>query len=488
MVDTERELDADLVARLLVVGVGGAGGNAIRAMLRAQPRGVEFLAINTDAQALARTGATSRLRIGERLTRGLGAGGNPEVGLRAAEESHDAIRTALAGTDMVFITAGMGGGTGTGASPAVAVAAREVGALVVGIVTTPFVFEGEPRRLAAERGLAALREQVDTIIIVPNERLLRLAGTSTRLGDAYALADDVLRQGVESISTLITTPGHINLDFADVRAVMADAGSAHMGTGEGSGERRAAAALEAALTNPLLELDITGARAVLVNVTGGPDLTVREIGETMERLRQRLHPSANILFGTVDDPAYEGRVRITLVAAGFEPAVTHAGRPALGYQAREPHISHEPRVSPVTAPRLPAPETRAARAPSDDADLRALAGAAYPSGNATRMPATPPIDPIRVVRRQDEASGTATYGDDDGLEPVWPAAGVTRPAPPPAAVPVPVPQRAPVAPSLADELDEPRAGQARLRPAGQEDARRAGHGGIELPGFLRPRR
>jgi cell division protein FtsZ len=201
-------------------------------MLRAQLEGVEFLAINTDAQALAQTGAPRRLRIGERLTRGLGAGGDPEVGLRAAEESHEAIRAALTGADMVFITAGMGGGTGTGASPAVALAAREVGALVVAVVTTPFDFEGRPRRLAAERGLAALREQVDTLIVVPNERLLRLAGPATRMSEAYALADDVLRRSVQAISELVLTPGRINLDFADVRAVMADAGPALMAVGK----------------------------------------------------------------------------------------------------------------------------------------------------------------------------------------------------------------------------------------------------------------
>ncbi|GAC1454337.1 MAG: hypothetical protein PVSMB4_14950 [Ktedonobacterales bacterium] len=311
------------MARLRVVGVGGAGGNAVRSMLRAQVRGVEFLAVNTDAQALAQVGAPELLRIGEKLTRGLGAGGNPEVGLRAAEESHDALRAALAGADMVFITAGMGGGTGTGASPVIAVAAREVGALTVGIVSTPFAFEGEPRRMAAERGLAALREQVDTLIVIPNERLLQLAGQSMRMSQAYALVDDVLRQGVQAITDLIAIPGHINLDFADVRTVMADAGSALMSMGQASGEQRAVEALRAALTNPLLDLDITGARAVLVSVTGGPDLMIHEVSEVVEALHQKIHPGANVLFGTVEDPAYEGQIKVTLVATGFDPRVTH---------------------------------------------------------------------------------------------------------------------------------------------------------------------
>jgi cell division protein FtsZ len=327
------------VARLRVAGVGGAGGNAIRGMRRAQVRGVEFLAINTDAQALSLTDAHMCLRIGERLTRGLGAGGNPDVGLRAAEESHEAIRAALAGADMLFLTAGMGGGTGTGASPAVAMIARELGVLTVAIVSTPFTFEGEPRRLAAERGLTALREQVDTLIVVPNERLLRLGGHSLRMSEAYALADDVLRQGIQAISDLIAVPGHINLDFADVRAVMAEAGSSLMSVGIAGGEDRGLAALRAALTNPLLDVDITGARSVLVNITAGADLTIQEAGVIVTSLREMVHPEANILFGTVEDQGYEGQIKVTLVATGFEPGVSHAAAnsepPPVWHIARE---------------------------------------------------------------------------------------------------------------------------------------------------------
>jgi cell division protein FtsZ len=361
----EYEPRAEGVARVRVVGVGGAGGNAIRSMVRAQVRGVELLAINTDAQALAHTGAPQCLRIGTKLTRGLGAGGNPEIGLRAAEESHDAIRAALASADMVFITAGMGGGTGTGASPAVAVTARELGALTVAIVTTPFAFEGEPRRLAAERGLAALREQVDTLIVVPNDRLLRLGGQSLRMSQAYALADDVLRQGVQAIADLITIPGHINLDFADVRAVMADVGSTLMSIGQASGEQRAAEAVRAALENPLLDFDITGAHAALINITGGPDLMIHEVHAIVAGLREKLHPGANVIFGTVEDPALEGQIKVTLVATGFEPRAARASayedlaalrRRAPASAAGDERPSYATRLPPVEETRaLPEP-------------------------------------------------------------------------------------------------------------------------------------
>jgi cell division protein FtsZ len=240
---------------------------------------------------------------------------------------------------MLFLAAGMGGGTGTGASPAVAMIARELGVLTVAVVSTPFSFEGEPRRRAAERGLAALREQVDTLIVVPNERLLRSGGQSLRMSEAYALADDVLRQGIQSISDLIAVPGHINLDFADVRAVMAEAGSALMSVGLASGEDRGLAALRAALTNPLLDVDITGARSVLVNITAGADLTIQEAGVIVTSLREMVHPEANILFGTVEDSGYEGQIKVTLVATGFEPRVPHAadnaGPPPVRHIARE---------------------------------------------------------------------------------------------------------------------------------------------------------
>lgn len=468
----ERQSTGAGVARLRVVGVGGAGGNAIRSMLRAEVRGVEFLAVNTDAQALAQVGAPESLRIGEKLTRGLGAGGDPEVGLRAAEESHDAICAALAGADMVFITAGMGGGTGTGASPVIAVAAREVGALTVGIVSTPFAFEGEPRRMAAERGLAALREQVDTLIVIPNERLLQLAGQSMRMSQAYALVDDVLRQGVQAITDLIAIPGHINLDFADVRTVMADAGSALMSIGQASGEQRAAEALRAALTNPLLDLDITGAQAVLVSVTGGPDLMIHEVSAVVEALHQKIQPGANVLFGTVEDPAYEGQIKVTLVATGFDPRVTHparaTARPAYAESVRQPAMDTPPplAIPPAARQGLDARPERAPRAVADG--LRVLpARVAGPTGarhaRAEALSVAPDAWEMPHVAREPHIPNRQ---DDE------PAQTGSRGIPPTYA-----------------EDDEPRAGPARLRPVGQPaPPAESGFAGIELPAFLRHRR
>lgn len=399
---------SDSMARLRVVGVGGAGGNAVRGMLRARLRGVELMAINTDAQALSQTGAPVRLRIGEQLTRGLGAGGNPETGLRAAEESRDTIRAALAGADMVFVTAGMGGGTGTGAGPAVAMIARELGALTVAIVSTPFAFEGDPRRKTAEYGLAALREHVDTLIVVPNERLLQLAGRAMRMSEAYALADDVLRGGVQAISDLIAVPGYINLDFADVRAVMRDAGSAVMTSGQATGEERANEAPRVALANPLLDLQVAGARALLVNITGGPDLMIHEVREVVESLRQQVHPDANILFGTVEDPAFEGQLKVTLVAAGFEPRVANAPIPSA---MRAPQVAAASQATSEAAPGWPAqpPLPRVASpvpssgAPSDELDgLRA--------GPAQVDPALPLAE--RTPRPEQPQRVAAGHGPD----------------------------------------------------------------------------
>ena len=452
----EYEPRAEGVACLRVVGVGGAGGNAIRSMVRAKLRGVELLAINTDAQALAQTGAPQRLRIGTRLTRGLGAGGNPEIGLRAAEESHDAIRAALAGADMVFITAGMGGGTGTGASPAVAVTARELGALTVAIVTTPFAFEGEPRRLAAERGLAALREQVDTLIVVPNERLLRLGGQTLRMSQAYAMADDVLRQGVQAIGDLIVIPGHINLDFADVRTVMADAGAALMSIGQASGEQRATEALRAALDNPLLALDITGARAALVNVTGGSDLMMHEVNVVVEGLREKLHPGANVLFGTVEDPACEGQIKVTLVATGFEPR--HASAVARATPPAYEDLAALRRIAAGAAPDGGQPTYARRLSPSEG--TRSLPEPAHPGGRyGVEEPGRESADEPRVAWDEPRVAEGERLAS-------WPASGPDR-------------GHTPSSGSLYDVNDEPRAVPAQVEP---------GTGGAGLPGFLRPRR
>jgi cell division protein FtsZ len=315
-------------AQIRVIGVGGGGSNAVNRMIQAGMNGIEFITINTDAQALLLTEAPQRIRIGDKLTRGLGAGGNPSVGMKAAEENAEEIYEMLKGSDMVFITAGMGGGTGTGASPVVAQIAREVGALTVGVVTRPFSFEGKKRMLSAEEGINNLKQHVDTLITVPNDRLLQVANKNTPLSEAFRLADDVLRQGIQGISDLITVPGLINLDFADVKTIMSAAGSALMAIGEASGEARATEAAQIAIASPLLDIDISGAHGVLFNITGGTDMTLFEVNEAADIISQAAHPEANIIFGAVQDTNYDGRVKITVIATGFDQAT--GGRPVSG--------------------------------------------------------------------------------------------------------------------------------------------------------------
>ena len=305
-------------AQIRVIGVGGGGSNAVNRMIQANMMGIEFIAMNTDAQALLLTEAPHRIRIGDKLTRGLGAGGNPSVGSKAAEENAEEIYEALKGSDMVFITAGMGGGTGTGASPVVAQIAREVGALTVGVVTRPFTFEGKRRQLSAEEGINNLKQHVDTLITVPNDRLLQIADKRMPLSEAFRLADDVLRQGIQGISDLITVPGLINLDFADVKTIMSAAGSALMAIGESTGDTRAVEAAQIAIASPLLDIDISGARGVLFNITGGMDMTLFEVNEAADIISRAAHPDANIIFGAVQDPNYDGRVKITVIATGFD--------------------------------------------------------------------------------------------------------------------------------------------------------------------------
>ncbi len=305
-------------AQIRVIGVGGGGSNAVNRMIQANMMGIEFIAVNTDAQALLLADTPHRIRIGDKLTRGLGAGGNPSVGAKAAEENSEDLYEALKGSDMVFITAGMGGGTGTGASPIVAQIAHELGALTVGVVTKPFAFEGNKRRAAAEEGIANLKQHVDTLITVPNDRLLQVADKKMPLKEAFRLADDVLRQGIQGISDLITVPGLINLDFADVKTIMSAAGSALMAIGEASGESRAVDAARIAIASPLLDIDINGARGVLFNITGGLDLTLYEVNEAADIISKAAHPEANIIFGAVQDPVYDGKVKITVIATGFD--------------------------------------------------------------------------------------------------------------------------------------------------------------------------
>ncbi len=309
---------ANHFARIKVIGVGGAGGNAINRMIQAGVEGVEFVAVNTDSQALVNSFSPVTVRIGDKLTKGLGAGGRPEIGERAAEESIEAITEVVRGADMVFITAGIGGGTGTGASPIVARLARETGALTVGVVTRPFEFEGAKRKRVSDEGIAALREHVDALISIPNQRLITLVDPKTPFSEAFKIADDVLRHGIQGISDLITKPGMINLDFADVKTVMRDAGSALMAIGRGSGEERAVDAARMAIESPLLEMKIDGAIGVLYNITGGDDLTLTEITEAAEVIRAAADEDAEIIFGATTDDALAGDVQITLIATGFE--------------------------------------------------------------------------------------------------------------------------------------------------------------------------
>jgi cell division protein FtsZ len=310
--------DSENFALIRVIGVGGGGSNGVNRMIRAEMMGVEFIAVNTDAQALLQSDAPHKIRIGDKLTRGLGAGGDPGLGQRAAEEDSEKIAEALRDSDMVFITAGMGGGTGSGAAPIIAEIARDVGALSIGVVTKPFSFEGARRRLNAEKACEQLRDKVDTLITIPNDRLKDVVEKNTSIVDAFKVVDDVLRQGVQGISDLITVPGLINLDFADVRAIMKDAGSALMGIGRGTGETRAADAARAAIASPLLEINIAGAQGVLFNITGGPSLSLFEVDEAAQIIKETADPEANIIFGTVIDERGGDEVTITVIATGFD--------------------------------------------------------------------------------------------------------------------------------------------------------------------------
>lgn len=311
------EIIPSSVARIKVIGVGGGGCNAVNRMIDSGLAGIEFWTVNTDAQALTYSATTNAMQLGQKLTRGLGAGGNPSIGQKAAEESRDEIFQALEGSDLVFITAGMGGGTGTGAAPVVAEAAKEAGALTVGVVTRPFTFEGRRRTAQAESGIAALQASVDTLILIPNDKLLSVISEQTPVQEAFRVADDILRQGVQGISDIITISGLVNVDFADVRAVMADAGSALMGIGVGSGKSRAREAAIAATSSPLLETSIDGAGGVVFNITGGTDLTLHEVNQAAEIIYEAVDPNANIIFGAVIDDRLQGEIRITVIATGF---------------------------------------------------------------------------------------------------------------------------------------------------------------------------
>lgn len=324
-----RVLDFDVgmeqFAQIKVIGVGGGGNNAINRMIEDGLKGVEFVSVNTDKQALFLSKASLKIQIGEKLTRGLGAGSDPEVGGKAAEESREEIAEAIKGSDMVFVTAGMGGGTGTGAAPVVASVAREMGILTVGVVTKPFTFEGRKRMVQAERGIQQLKENVDTLVIIPNDRLLQVIQKNTSMVEAFKMADDILRQGVQSISDLIAVPGLVNLDFADVKTIMYNTGIAHMGIGRAAGENRAEEAAKQAIHSPLLETSIEGARGVLLNITGGTDLGLLEVNAAAELVQKAADPEANIIFGAVINEELKDEILITVVATGFDKSVGAAG-------------------------------------------------------------------------------------------------------------------------------------------------------------------
>jgi cell division protein FtsZ len=316
----EFDIDMDNFARIKVVGVGGGGNNAVNRMIDAGLRGVDFISVNTDKQALFLSKANTKIQIGDKLTKGLGAGANPDVGEKAANESRDEIAMAIKDADLVFVTAGMGGGTGTGGAPVIAQIAKELGILTVGVVTKPFMFEGRKRMQHAERGVENLKGVVDTLVTIPNDRLLHIADKKTSMLEAFRIADDVLRQGVQGISDLIAVPGLINLDFADVKTIMMETGLAHMGIGKGSGENKAEEAAKQAISSPLLETSIEGAKGVLLNITGGPDLGLQEVNTAAELIQSSADPEANIIFGAVIDENLKDELIITVIATGFEKA------------------------------------------------------------------------------------------------------------------------------------------------------------------------
>src|SRR4029077_9538287 len=367
--------EEQLGARIKVIGVGGGGGNAVNRMIQAGIKGIEFLVTNTDVQAMRSSLAPIKLQIGGKLTKGLGAGANPEVGKQAALEDTDRILEALSGADMIFITTGMGGGTGTGAAPIIASLAAELGALTVAVVTKPFAFEGKRRRVQAEQGIRALRDTVDTLITIPNERLLNFVERATSLGEAFKIADDVLRQAVQGISDLITVPGEINLDFADVKTIMHGMGMALMGTGVSQGEHRAVEAAQRAISSLLLEeASIEGAKGVLINITGGTDMTLFEVHEAASIIQEAADEEANIIFGTVIDPKMKDEVKVTVIATGFD-AATKGPLNTRGEQG-PPHRAGGP--APPPPPRRPRPHQR--RQPHAGSDARSAGARAAAAG------------------------------------------------------------------------------------------------------------
>ena len=371
--EPDNSFESGVVIR--VIGVGGGGNNAVNRMIAANIRGVEFVAVNTDRQALRRSDAPTQMVIGEKITRGFGAGANPEIGARSAEESLDEIKQALSGADMVFVTAGMGGGTGTGAAPIVARVAHEMGILTIGIVTKPFSFEGKRRMEQAERGIKELRQYVDSLVIIPNEKLKEVSDTRITLGNAFEIADDVLRRGVQSISELINVPGFINLDFADVTSVMKNAGYAHMGVGMGTGRDKAEVAAKAAISSPLLETSISGATGILINITASPDISLDEVETASAMISQEAHPDATIIWGAAFDNTLEDTIKVTVIATGFESINTAANKTqrgtmggTMGGVQRNNSANNDPWRFSGKSTAKPMPKPAPAPVPADDDD------------------------------------------------------------------------------------------------------------------------
>lgn len=394
----EFDMDMGQFAQIKVIGVGGAGNNAVNRMIQSDLKGVDFVAMNTDKQALYLSKANVKIQLGEKVTKGLGAGANPEVGQRAADESRDEIVQCIRGADLVFITAGMGGGTGTGAAPVVAEIAREMGILTIGVVTKPFTFEGRARMLNAERGVSELKEKVDTLVTIPNDKLLQVVGKGTSIVEAFRIADDVLRQGIQGISDLIAVPSLINLDFADVRTIMRDKGIAHMGIGEGTGENGTIDAAKQAVSSPLLETTIEGATGVLINITGGEDLELLEINEAANLITQAADPEANIIFGAGIDPSLGDTVRITVIATGFESRriAPPQPAPAMPETTRRPmSVRNDPPAPPASTVRpVIDPEVRTPMGglsmPSLDDDGPSL----WPSNRGSLRTTREPMAPV----------------------------------------------------------------------------------------------
>jgi cell division protein FtsZ len=446
----------EIKPRITVIGVGGAGGNAVSNMIRSNLEGVEFVVANTDAQALAQSQCMRRIQLGHGITQGLGAGSRPDIGRAAAEESIETVIEELAGSNMVFITAGMGGGTGTGAAPVVARAAREHGILTVGVVTKPFHFEGLHRMRLAESGIQELQQYVDTLIIIPNQNLFRVANEKTTFADAFAMADQVLYSGVRGVTDLMVMPGLINLDFADIRSVMTEMGKAMMGTGEAEGEGRSVAAAEAAISNPLLDdVSMKGARGVLINITGGPDMTLFEVDEAATRIREEVDPEANIIFGSTFDQSLNGRIRISVVATGIDSAIGQQATPkpvSLSLVTTGGRVVSAPAREPVEAQPMLRAERRETVEPApavvgaQPATAGALAMAIEPSGASAQpatqamaqpltrpapMTATAPMTPA-MPAAQPQAEAGLSLAFDLNATAAQPAARPAQPTPAPA--------------------------------------------------------